>query len=230
MNGTANATDRPKAAPGSGFLATKLYARPARINLVPRPRLTKLLDEGRSANLVLISAPAGFGKTTLLAEWLRDRPERACWLSLDAADNDPARCLAYVIAARQQAVPGIGGDLAGVLRSSEPPSTEAVMMALVNELSPLPHGLSLVLDDYHVITSPGVNASLSYLLQNLPPYLHLIISSRADPPIPIDRLRAQGKVVELRADRGPNASGVTRTLTARSRYPLRLNPDRPIGR
>ena len=124
-----------RAAQGSGLLATKLYARPARANLVARPRLTRLLDDGRSAGLILVSAPAGFGKTTLLAEWLRNRPQSACWLSLDAADNDPARFLSYVIAALQRVVPGVAGDLVGPLRSPEPPSAEAVVAALVNELA-----------------------------------------------------------------------------------------------
>src|SRR5512133_2569959 len=189
-----------RAAQGSGLLATKLYARPARANLVARPRLIGLLDGGRSAGLILVSAPAGFGKTTLLAGWLEHGRQSACWLSLDAADNDLARFLSYVIAALQRVVPGVAGDLVGPLRSTEPPSAEAVLAALVNELSLVPDDLTLVLDDYHVITSPAVNAALTFLLENLPPNLHLVISSRADPPIPIARLRARGQVVEVRTD------------------------------
>ena len=192
-----NTTNSP---PGSALLATKLYARPARANLVDRPRLTRLLDDGGSASLILVSAPAGFGKTTLLAAWLASRPRLACWLSLDTADNHPARFLSYVIAALQRAVPGLAGDLAASLRSPEPPSSEAVLAALVNELSLVPDDLVLVLDDYHVITAPAVNAALTFLLENLPPNLHLVISSRADPPIPIARLRSRGQVVEVRAD------------------------------
>src|SRR5512146_2053446 len=109
-----NAISAPR---GSGLIATKLYARPARTNLVARPRLTRLLDDGLSAALILVSAPAGFGKTTLLAEWLTNRRHSACWLSLDAADNDPARFLSYAIAALQTVVPGVAGDLVLPLRS-----------------------------------------------------------------------------------------------------------------
>jgi LuxR family maltose regulon positive regulatory protein len=182
------------------LLATKLHPRPARANLVARPRLCRLLDEGRAASLILVSAPAGFGKTTLLAEWLGHTPHDACWLSLDAGDNDPARFLSYVIATLEQAVPGVAGDLVELLRSPEPPAAEAVLAALMNELALAPADLFLVLDDYHVITSPAVNGAVTFLLENLPPNLHLIISSRADPPIPIARLRSQGQVVEIRAD------------------------------
>ena len=184
----------------SGLLATKLYARPTRAKLVARPRLTGLLDGGLSASLILVSAPAGFGKTTLLAEWLRVRPQSACWLSLDAADNDPPRFLSYVIAAVQRVVPGVAGDLAMLLRSSQRPSVEFVITALVNELASVPDDVTLVLDDYHVVTSTAVNGALIFLLENLPPNLHLIISTRSDPPIPIARLRSRGQVVEVRAD------------------------------
>ncbi len=187
------------AAQGNGLLATKLYARPGRANLVARSRLTRLLDDGRAASLILVSAPAGFGKSTLLAEWLSRRPQSACWLSLDAADNDPPRFLSYVIAALQQAVPGVAGDLVLPLRSPQPPSVEAVVTALVNELAPLPRQIVLVLDDYHAITSQAVNGAVTFLLENLPPTLQLVISTRADPPIPIARLRSRGQVVELRA-------------------------------
>jgi LuxR family transcriptional regulator, maltose regulon positive regulatory protein len=187
-------------AQGGRLLATKLCARPARANLVARPRLIGLLDDGRSASLILVSAPAGFGKTTLLAEWLGHGRQSTCWLSLDAADNDPARFLAYVIAALQQVVPGVANDLVGPLRSSEPPPAETVLAALVNELALVAGDFILVLDDYHFITSPAVNEALTFLLENLPSNLHLVISSRADPPIPVARLRSQGQVVEVRSD------------------------------
>ncbi|HEX9117899.1 MAG TPA: LuxR C-terminal-related transcriptional regulator [Anaerolineae bacterium] len=189
-----------RAAPGGGLLATKLFARPARARVVARPRLTRLLDEGRSASLILVSAPAGFGKTTLITDWLGQRSQNACWLSLDAADNDPARFLSYLIGALQRCAPGVGEDLAGLLRSPEPPSAEDILAGLVNELAAVLADLILVLDDYHVITSPAVNAALTFLLENLPPNLHLVISSRADPPIPIARLRSRAQVVEVRTD------------------------------
>ena len=183
-----------------GLLATKLYARPARANLVARPRLARLLDEGLSARLILVSAPAGFGKTTLLADWLQSRPHGFCWLSLDGADNDPAHFFTYIIAALQRAVPEVAGDLVAPLRSPQPPPPEAVIAALANELAALADPLVVVLDDYHAITSVAVNTAVGLLLENLPPNLHLVISSRADPPIPIARLRSLGQVVEVRTD------------------------------
>lgn len=186
--------------PGSALLATKLYARPVRANLVARPRLTRLLDEGQAASLILLSAPAGFGKTTLLAEWLAQGGRNGCWLSLDAADNDPPRFLAYLFAALQRVLPQVAGDLALLLRSAEPPSAEALLATLVNEVAQVPDDLILVLDDYHVITSPAVNCALTFLLENLPHNLHLLISTRSDPAIPVARLRSRGQVVELRTD------------------------------
>lgn len=185
---------------GGGFLATKLFARPARTDLVARPRLIERLDGGLVGSLILVSAPAGFGKTTILAEWLRSRPHVSCWLSLDAADNDPARFFTYVISALQTAAPGVADDLVAPLRSPQPPAAEAVVAALVSELLPAPDPLILVLDDYHVITSAAVNGAVAFLLENLPPSVHLVISTRSDPPIPIARLRSRGQVVEIRTD------------------------------
>ncbi len=185
---------------GSSLLATRLYARPSRANLVPRPRIARLLDSGLSAPLTLVSAPAGFGKTTLLAAWLQERPQRSGWLTLDGADNDPARFLSYLIAALQGAVPGVADDLLAPLRDLQPPAAEEVVAALVNELAAAPDPVVLVLDDYHAITSPAVHGAVAYLLEHLPPSLHLVIATRSDPPIPIARLRARGLVVEVRAD------------------------------
>lgn len=201
MAEAASGHDNTDGAPrGGGLLATKLYARGVRANLVARPRLSRLLDDGLLAGLILVSAPAGFGKSTLLAEWLRNRAHGSCWLSLDAADNDPARFLAYVIAALQKVVPGVARDLVAALRSPQPPAAEAAITALVNELVTAPDHLVLVLDDYHAITSTAVNGAVAYLLDNLPPNLHLVISTRADPPIRIARLRARGQVIEVRSD------------------------------
>jgi LuxR family maltose regulon positive regulatory protein len=185
--------------PSSRLVATKLYARPPRTNLVMRPRLIRLLDEGRAARLILLSAPAGFGKTTLLAEWLRQGNRRAGWLALDPADNDPARFLVYIIAALQPELGGATGELEGLLCTPEPSAAEAVLAALINEAARIPGDLILVLDDYHVITSPVVHSAVTVLLEHLPPNFHLAICSRADPPIPIARLRSQGQVVEVRA-------------------------------
>jgi LuxR family maltose regulon positive regulatory protein len=182
------------------LLATKLYARPARADLVARPHLITLLDAGLAASLILVSAPAGFGKTTLLAEWVRRGRSRAGWLSLDAADNDPVRFLTYVIAALQRVTGDAAGELAGLLHFPEPPTVEAVLAALVNAISPAVDDLVLVFDDYHVITSPPVHSAVTFLLEHLPANLHLVVSTRADPPIPIARLRSQGRVVEVRAE------------------------------
>jgi len=182
------------------LLATKTFIPRVREGLIPRPRLVRLLDGAMNRALTLISAPAGFGKTTLLTEWVRTRPESTCWLSLDATDNDPPRFLSYLIAALQRAVPGAGAELGRQIRSPQPPDVEAVLTALVNELAPVPNDLVLVLDDYHVISSAAVNGALTFLLENLPPNLHLVISTRSDPPVPMARIRSRGQMVEVRAD------------------------------
>jgi len=201
MSEAAPAPDNPEhSVKGGGLLATKPFARPARTNLVTRPRLIKLLDDGRSASLILLSAPAGFGKTTLLAAWLAGRAQPACWFSLDSGDNDPSRFLAYLFTAFQGVLPGVVGDLVALLRADGPSSAESLIAALVNELALVRGDHVLVLDDYHVITSSVVNSALAFLLENLPPNLHLVIATRADPPIPVARLRAQGRMVEVRAD------------------------------
>lgn len=172
-----------------------MFIRRVREDAIPRPGLMARLDEVSNNALTLISAPAGFGKTTLLAQWLTQRANAACWLSLDAADNDTARFLAYLVAAMQRVVPELGEDL----RAPLPPSPEVVITTLINEVASLPRHIILVLDDYHVIASAEVNAALCYLLENLPPNLHLIISTRSDPPIPLARLRLHQKVLEIRA-------------------------------
>jgi LuxR family transcriptional regulator, maltose regulon positive regulatory protein len=182
------------------LLATKTFIRRAQEGLVPRPHLIGRLDDALKRTLTLISAPAGFGKTTLLAEWLRNRPHNACWLSLDAADNDLSRFLSYIIATLQQVIPGVGRDLVLPLRSPQPLSTEAAVATLVNELASVHDHIVLVLDDYHVIASTAVNRALTFFLENLPPTVHLVVSTRSDPPIPIARLRARGQVAELRTD------------------------------
>ncbi len=182
------------------LLGTKLHVRSPRPGLVSRRRLLELLDQGSACPLTLVSAPAGFGKTTLLAEWLSKRQQKACWLSLDAADDDPSSFLSYVIAALQTVVPGLADDLVPSLRSPQPPSVESVTVALANELASVPGDITLVLDDCHVVTSPAVNLGLAFLLEHLPPNVHLVIASRSDPAIPIARLRARGQVVEVRAD------------------------------
>src|SRR5512143_1408303 len=137
------------------ILATKLYIPPPRPGLVPRPRLIERLNEGLTAGrkLALISASAGFGKTTLVGEWLAGCEQPAAWLSLDEGDNDPVRFLSYLVAALQAIKAGIGEGVLAALQSSQPPSTESLLTALLNEIATLPERFSLVLDDYHVIDS-----------------------------------------------------------------------------
>ena len=181
------------------LLETKLYLPRPRHGLVPRPRLQDRLHRGLSSRLMLVSAPAGFGKTTLLVDWMaavsadrRARP-RAAWLSLDADDNDPARFWTYVIAALRTAVPGIGADALGLLQESQPPPAQVVLTTLLNDLGGADVDVVLVLDDYHVIDSPDVQAGMAFLLEHLPPRLHLVIASRADPALPLAAAAGPGR-------------------------------------
>ena len=179
------------------LLATKLHVPGPRPGFVPRPRLTGKLAPG----LVLVCAPAGFGKTTLLADWLRSGGQPVAWLSLDVGDNDPARFWRHVVAALDRAQPGIGERVAPLLG---PPmsSSEGLVTALINELTARlgENEIVLVLDDYHLVDARQVHASLAFLLEHLPPGLHLVLASRSDPPLPLARLRARGQLTELRTD------------------------------
>src|SRR3989449_5621898 len=184
------------------MLTTKLYIPRLRPNVVSRPRLIERLNEGLHRKLILISAPAGFGKTTLVSEWVEgiERPRaRTAWLSLDEGDNDPARFLAYLVAALQTIAATIGEGVLGMLQSSQPPPTEAILTALLNEITTLPDHFVLVLDDYHVIDAKPVDFALTYLVEHLPPQMHLVIATREDPQLPLARLRARSHLTELRA-------------------------------
>src|SRR3972149_9579913 len=174
------------------ILATKLYIPPAWPNAVLRPRLIEQLNEGLQRKLTLISAPAGFGKTTLVSEWVAVCERPVAWLSLDEGDNDPARFLAYLVSALQTIDVNIGKDLLGVLHTPQPqsPSTESLLTELLNEISTIPNNFVLVLDDYHVIDSKPVDEALTFLVEHQPPQMHLVIASREDPPLPLARLRA----------------------------------------
>jgi len=214
------------------LLATKLYVPSPRPNLVPRPRLLERLNQGLAARLILVSGPAGFGKTTLLSEWISDlglrtadcglriadcgtststKPEirnphsafripQSAWLALDAGDNDPLRFLSYLIAALQTVVPGFGEPVKELLQSPQAPPVEWVLTALVNELCSMPGDVVLVLDDYHLIESSAVHEGTAFLLDHLPPQMHLGIATRADPPLPLARWRSRGQMVEVRTD------------------------------
>ena len=183
------------------LLATKLHVPGSRPGLVPRPRLAERLDEGLGRGVVLVCAPAGYGKTVLLAEWAQHGRFPAAWLSLDPGDNDPARFWRHVVAALERVRPGITGRVGPLLGPPAPPSFEGLVTALINELAAPPGDdeALLVLDDYHVIDSEPVHGSLGFLLEHRPPGLDLVLASRSDPPLALARLRARGQLAELRA-------------------------------
>ena len=187
------------------LLETKLYVPGSRRGLVPRPRLSQRLDRGSALKLVLVSAPAGFGKTTLLTQWLAAGPagpggqRRVAWLSLDRADNDPVSFWAYVIAALRTAAPGAGEGALALLRAPRPPPVETVLTVLLNDLRALAGDIVLVLDDYHVIDAGEVQDQMAFLLDHLPAGLHVVIAGRADPALPLARWRARGELAEIRA-------------------------------
>jgi len=183
------------------LLATKLHVPRPQPGFVPRPRLVQALGEGLARGRVLVCAPAGFGKTSLLAELARSGGRPVAWLGLDAGDNDPARFWRYVVAALDRAQPGIAGRLGPLLGSPTPRSFEGLVTALINELAASPgrDEMLLVLDDYHLVEAGLVHESVSFLMENLPPGLLLVVSGRVDPPLPQARLRARGQLAELRA-------------------------------
>ncbi|HZA45808.1 MAG TPA: LuxR C-terminal-related transcriptional regulator [Rubrobacter sp.] len=181
------------------ILATKLYIPPPQPRAVLRPRLVERLNEDLHCKLTLISAPAGFGKTTLLSEWVAGCGRPTAWLSLDEGDSDPTRFLAYLVAALQTIAANVGERVSGMLQSPRPPSTESILTALLNETTTVPDDLVLVLDDYHVIDAKPVDDALSFLIEHLSPRMHLLIATREDPQLPLARLRARGQLSELRA-------------------------------
>ena len=183
------------------LLATKLYIPQPRPNFVPRPRLTQRLNQGVTRKLTLISAPAGFGKTTLLGEWIPHNERRVAWLSLEEGDNDPTRFWAYFVAALRTLHTGLGDDALSLLYAQQPQPLpiESVLTVLVNEIAAFPDEFALVLDDYHAIESQAIHNALSFLLDHLPVNAHLVIATRAEPPLPLARLRIRGELTELRA-------------------------------
>jgi LuxR family transcriptional regulator, maltose regulon positive regulatory protein len=181
------------------LLATKVNLPRTRPDRLARSRLFQRLDQGMGRPLVLVCTPAGFGKTTLLADWATDATLPVGWLSLDPDDNEPMRFWRYVVAALDRVVGGLGEHLVPLLSPGSGTSTHGVVTALINRLQAQPDGLALVLDDYHLIDEPAIHDSLGFLLSHLPPRLHLVIASRSDPPLPVARLRAGGQLAELRA-------------------------------
>jgi LuxR family maltose regulon positive regulatory protein len=196
------------------LLSTKLYIPSTRSQLVSRPHLIQQLDESLHCKLALISAPAGFGKTTLVSTWVTQKLEgdgtkkeagktahsyKAAWLSLDPGDSDPARFLTYLIAALQTIAPNFGEGLLGALQSPQLPPIESILTSLVNEIAAMPEHFILVLDDYHVIDSGPVDEALAFLIENQPQQMSVIIATREDPDLPLARLRARGQLTELRA-------------------------------
>jgi LuxR family transcriptional regulator, maltose regulon positive regulatory protein len=182
------------------LLKTKLHIPPTRAELVSRPRLIERLQAGLDGKLTLISAPAGSGKTTLLSEWATELRGRVAWLSLDPADNDEARFWTYAMAALQMVQVGLLQDALQLLQAPRQPATQAILTMLLNEVAALPQGAILVLDDYHLISEQAIHEGIAFLLDHLPPNMHLVISTRADPPLPAYRLRARGQLSELRSD------------------------------
>ncbi len=192
------------------LLKTKLYVPSPRPNLVARPRLIERLNDGLrlGRKLTLVSAPAGYGKTTLLSAWwaaTRDQGRELAWISLDERDNDPARFWSYVIGAWQTLQPDLGQEPLSQLQGPQPPPIEGLLTRLLNEMAeafpPASRDpqLILLLDDYHVIESTAIDEALTFLAEHLPPQLHLVIATRADPALPLPRLRAQGQLTEIRA-------------------------------
>jgi len=183
------------------ILATKLYIPPPRSKVVLRPRLIERLNAGcaHGCRLTLISAPAGFGKTTLVSEWIASCGRPVAWLSLDEGDSDPARFISYLAKALQTIQADIGQGLLAALQSPQPLQFETILTTLLNEISTIPENFLLVLDDYHSIDSHPVDQSLAFLIEHQPPQMHLLIATREDPDLPLARLRARGQCTELRA-------------------------------
>lgn len=182
-------------------LTTKLYIPPPPSKVVARSRLVKQVAEGLTLKhkLTLVSAPAGFGKSTLVSEWIVNCGRPVAWLSLDENDNDAARFLIYVVSALQTISPNLGMDILDALQSPQPPPIDSILAALLNEISVIPDDVTLVLDDYHLTDSKSVDDALTFLIVHLPPQMHLVITTREDPSLPIPRLRARNQLTEIRA-------------------------------
>ena len=195
------------------LLAMKLRQPRVRASIVSRARLTARMDAGLQRALTLVSAPVGFGKTTLVSEWLAGPAAGipTAWLSADEDDNDLARFLTYVIAALNGVQEGLGSAALAMLRSHQAPPTRAVLTSLLNDLASVPGDLIFVLDEYQEIDSPAVHDAVAFLIANVPPQVHLVIVTRSDPPLSLSRLRARDQLIEIRVQ----------ISCSRSRKPMR---------
>lgn len=182
------------------ILATKLFAPPLRPGLILRQRLVEQLNISSQRKLTLVSAPAGYGKTTLVSSWLHETNIPSAWLSLDEGDNDPIRFFQYFFATLQKIIPDIGVDLPGMLQSAQPPSFDVLINLLINETARQPVPFAIVLDDFHVISSQPVLDMVTFLIERMPLHMHLVLLSRVDPPFPLSRLRVRNQLVDIRAD------------------------------
>ncbi len=183
------------------LLSTKLYIPPTRPNAIARPRLTEkvMASLSQPGSFVLLSGPAGFGKTTLLSEFVVQLQLPVAWVSLDEGDNDPVRFWSYLIVACQMVQAGVGASAQTMLQSPQPLPTDTIPTILINDLANLDHELVLILDDYHTIQEKTIHAAFSFLLEHLPGKLHIVVSTRVDPPWPLTRFRARNQLVEVRA-------------------------------
>jgi LuxR family transcriptional regulator, maltose regulon positive regulatory protein len=182
------------------LLVTKLYTPQPPAQGVERSRLIERLNAGLHRKMTLISAAAGFGKTTLLSEWAARCERPVAWLSLDPGDSDPSRFLGHMVASIQTVSPSTGAGVLSTLHSPQPPPAESILTVLINEIAELPAPFVLMLDDYHAVDSRAVDEALTFLLENLPRQLHLVIGTREDPHLPLAKLRARGQLTEIRAE------------------------------
>lgn len=181
------------------LLQTKLYIPPTRTTVVPRSHLIEQLTKGINGKLTLLSAPAGFGKTTLITDWLSHLELSIAWVSLDEDDSEPQQFFNYIEAAIHPFLANLQ-TLSRLLQSPEPPPAKALATALINDCTAISTPCLLVLDDYHAVESAEIDLALAFLLDYMPPNLHLVMTSRSDPGFPLSRLRAQNQLTEIRAD------------------------------
>lgn len=181
------------------LLATKLHVVRPQPDIIVRERLSQRAEEIMRRRLVLVSAPAGFGKTTLVSSWIEEHAFAAAWLSLDRSDNDIARFLRYLVASLRTIDPGLGAGVESALAMTPRPAIETILTSLVNELSTIEEHFLLVLDDFHTIDSEAVTAAVVFLLEHGPEHLHVVLTTRADPSFPLSRFRVRGQLLEIRA-------------------------------